>query len=218
VAVIGAGQSALESAALLREHGADVRVLARCSQISWNSVPTVGPRPLRRRIRYPTSGLGNDIPLRLYANHPLVVHAASESRRRRIAFTTLGPAGAWWLRPRVEGELECLLGRTLTAAHVQDDGVHLQVGGSAGSEELVVKRVLAGTGYRPDVNQLQFLDQALREQLACVDGAPVLSRGFQSSVSGLYFVGFAAAISFGPVMRFVLGADFTARRVARGLA
>jgi FAD-dependent urate hydroxylase len=218
VAVIGAGQSALESAALLREHGADVRVLARGGRLSWNPVPTVGPRPLRRRLRYPESGLGNDIPLWLYAKHPLVVHTASERRREAIAFTTLGPAGAWWLRPRVEGEVECLLGRSLNGAHVDGDGVHLRLNGSADEEELVATRVLAGTGYRPDVDQLAFLDRAIREQVARAGGGPVLSRGFESSVPGLYFVGFAAAIAFGPVMRFVLGADFTARRVARGLA
>ncbi|HWG08897.1 MAG TPA: NAD(P)-binding domain-containing protein [Solirubrobacteraceae bacterium] len=218
VAVIGAGQSALEAAALLREHGADVRVVARGAQLSWNPVPTVGPRPLRRRIRYPTSGLGNDFWLWFYATHPRLVHAASESYRLKIAFTTLGPAGAWWLRPRIEGEVECLLGRELTGAQAQDDGVHLQLNGPSGAEELVATRVLAGTGYRPDVNQLGFLDQAIRDQVGCVGGAPVLTGGFESSVDGLYFVGFGAAIAFGPVMRFAYGADFTARHLARELA
>ena len=37
--VIGAGQSALESAALLHEAGATVRVLARVGRINWNSKP-----------------------------------------------------------------------------------------------------------------------------------------------------------------------------------
>jgi len=34
---------------------------------------------------------------------------------------------------------------------------------------------------------------------------------------GLYFVGIAAANSFGPVMRFAFGADFAARTVTRAL-
>jgi hypothetical protein len=36
-------------------------------------------------------------------------------------------------------------------------------------------------------------------------------------VPGLYFVGIAAANSFGPVMRFAFGADFAARTVTRAL-
>jgi hypothetical protein len=36
-------------------------------------------------------------------------------------------------------------------------------------------------------------------------------------VPGVYFVGLAAANSFGPVLRFVYGAAFTARTVARHL-
>jgi hypothetical protein len=48
-----------------------------------------------------------------------------------------------------------------------------------------------------------------------MDGYPVLDAGFQTSVKGLHFVGAPAAWSFGPLMRFVAGADFTARAVAR---
>jgi hypothetical protein len=45
----------------------------------------------------------------------------------------------------------------------------------------------------------------------------VLSPTFQSSVPGLYFVGAAAANSFGPVLRFAYGAGFTARHLTRHL-
>jgi hypothetical protein len=38
----------------------------------------------------------------------------------------------------------------------------------------------------------------------------VLKSNFESSVPGLYFVGLAAANSFGPVMRFAFGASFAA--------
>ena len=47
---------------------------------------------------------------------------------------------------------------------------------------------------------------------------PVLSAGFESSVPGLYFTGLAAAASFGPLMRFMYGADFAARTIGRRLA
>ena len=44
VVVVGAGQSALESAALLHEHGAAVQVLARRPAIAWNGA-AAGPGP-----------------------------------------------------------------------------------------------------------------------------------------------------------------------------
>ena len=47
--------------------------------------------------------------------------------------------------------------------------------------------------------------------------APVLSQRFESSVPGLYFTGLAAAPSFGPVMRFVFGVEYTAKLLARHL-
>ncbi len=218
VAVVGAGQSALDAAVLLHESGADVVVLARASSIVWNPDPVLGPRPLRARIRYPNSGLGNGLKMRIYASHPLVMHAAPTRQRLRIAYTALGPAGAWWLRPRFEGQVNAFLEHTIQAARMEGEEVRLRLQSPAGEEELTVARVLAGTGYRVDLHRLSFLDSALRARVATAASAPVLDRSFQSSVPGLYFVGYAAAGSFGPVMRFVYGADFTARQLARELA
>jgi len=81
-----------------------------------------------------------------------------------------------------------------------------------------VAQVVAGNGYRSDLNRLSFLDPALREGIASLPGTPVLDHSFQGSALGLHFVGYPAGLSFGPVMRLLLGADFAARRVARRLA
>jgi hypothetical protein len=48
--------------------------------------------------------------------------------------------------------------------------------------------------------------------------APRLTRHFESSVPGLYFVGAGAMLSFGPLFRFVSGAAYAAPTVARHLA
>ena len=218
VAVVGAGQSALDAAVLLHEQGVEVVVLARTRQLVWNPDPELGPRSLKRRIRYPESGLGSGLRTRLYASHPLVVHAAPARYRLRVAYTALGPAGAWWLRPRFEGRVETRLSRTVQAAQMEGEEVRLQLRSSSGDEELVVSHVLAGTGYRVDLSKLSFLDGALRGRIATAASTPVLDRSFQSSVPGLHIVGYAATGSFGPVMRFVYGADFTARQLARQLA
>ena len=219
MAVVGAGQSALETAALTHEQGAVVRVIARAGKVAWNSKPGGSARSLRERWRYPESGLGEGRSQWLYANHPLVFHYSPEARRNDHAYTALGPAGAWWLRERIEGRVELMLGCSVIGARAQDGGVRLELDGPAGTEELQASHVVAGTGYRPDVGRLDFLDPALRGSIAtAAAGTPVLDRSFQSSVPDLHFVGYLAGLSFGPVMRFVFGADFAARTVVGRLA
>jgi predicted ATP-grasp superfamily ATP-dependent carboligase/flavin-dependent dehydrogenase len=220
VAVIGAGQSALESAALLQEQGASVHVIARTQKLAWNSKPGGSARSLRERWKYPESGLGEGRSQWLYANYPLAFHLAPESQRLRRAYTALGPAGAWWLRERIEGRVEVLLGRSVTGAQAQDGGVRLELQGASGTEELVVAQVIAGTGYRSDLGKLPFLDPGLLGDIRTQEavGTPLLDHSFQSTAPGLYFVGYPAGLNFGPVMRFVYGADFAARQVARRLA
>jgi hypothetical protein len=46
----------------------------------------------------------------------------------------------------------------------------------------------------------------------------VVDRDYQTSAPGLYVVGPGVAPTFGPVMRFVYGADHAARRVGRRLS
>ncbi len=220
VAVIGAGQSALESAALLAEAGARVFVVARTSRYAWNSKPGGFDRPLRERWKYPESGLGEGRSQWAYSNFPTAFHFAPESQRRKRAYTVLGPAGAWWLRERVERNVEALLGRSVLAAHAEDGRVRLRLQGPSGDEELVVAHVIAGTGYRPDLGRLPFLDATLLGEIRTQPtvGTPLLDRRFQSTARGLHFVGYPAALAFGPVMRFVYGADFAARTLARSIA
>jgi FAD-dependent urate hydroxylase len=212
--VIGAGQSALEAAALIHESGGDVRVVARTGQLHWNSKPETGSRSLRKRLRYPRSGLGDGRAQRIYANHPLAIHTAPREWRARKAFTVLGPAGAWWLRPRIAGQIETLLGRQVASAQTVDGMVRLQLRRDGDVEEATAGQVVVGTGYHPDVENLSFLDESLRERISRFWGSPILDRSFESSVPGLYFIGYAAAVSFGPLMRFVFGAAFTAGRVS----
>ena len=81
VAVIGAGQSAMESAALMAEHGAEVHLIARTDRLAWLSKPGGPGRPLRERWKYPESGLGEGRSQWFYSNYPLVFHFSPESKR-----------------------------------------------------------------------------------------------------------------------------------------
>jgi hypothetical protein len=77
--------------------------------------------------------------------------------------------------------------------------------------------VIAGTGYEKDITRLAFLDSGIVGKIGKIEKAPMLSMNFESSVKGLYFIGPMSELSFGPIARFVAGAEFTARSLARYL-
>ena len=86
------------------------------------------------------------------------------------------------------------------------------------SDLLKVGHVLAATGYRVDLAGPDFMDDAMRRRVRCVAGSPRLSGAFESSVPGVYFTGLPSAATFGPLMRFVCGSGFAARRVSHAVA
>jgi hypothetical protein len=137
----------------------------------------------------------------------------------RTVNTFLGPAGGWYMRDRIVGHVPCLEGFAPHANRISGGQVHLHLCGIDGSQqEIAADHVIAATGYRVDLRTVGFLDKDLRDTMKTVCGAPVLSCNFETSVGGLYIVGPAAAYSFGPMLRFVCGTRFTARRLARHLA
>jgi len=219
VVVLGAGQSALESAALLHENGAHVQLVARTQQLKWNGAPLPPDRALLKRLREPESGLGSGWSTWFYSVHPELFRHLPRATRVYRARTALGPAGASWLPARVnEGQFPILLGQALKSAKADGDGAVLELSGPGGVTELAVDHVIAGTGYRPDVRRLTFLSDQLRPALRTLADSPVVDGGYQSPVPGLYFIGPAVAPTFGPVMRFVYGSDHAARTVAAQLS
>jgi hypothetical protein len=109
-----------------------------------------------------------------------------------------------------------VLGHSVERAEVDNGRIRLHLRGLDGSSrEVLTEHVIAATGYKVNVERLAFLDSGIRSKLKCVNGAPILTSNFESSVPGLYFVGIAAANSFGPVMRFAFGAGFAAKRLTQ---
>lgn len=78
--------------------------------------------------------------------------------------------------------------------------------------------LLLATGSRVDVARYPFLSAELLRGLRHVGGYPVLSGAMESSVAGLHFLGAPAAVSFGPLMRFVSGSHYAATRLVRAIA
>lgn len=212
VAVIGAGQSAFESAVLLREQGADVEILMRQSQLRW-----VNTRPFIESLLdsklYPLKAPARIGPIGLnwLVEHPALFTIMPRELQRTMSYRAIRPAASSWLRPRTEN-IAFTTGRHVITAgegHARvclklDDGV-----------EREFDHVLLGTSYRIDIARYRFLSADLLQRVRAVNGYPVLNRGFESSVMGLYFVGTTASYSFGPYLRFVAGSQYAATVLSR---
>jgi thioredoxin reductase len=212
VLVVGGGQSALESAALLHEAGAHVQIAVRKDHLTWLHggryhrmlgkwaplvyAPTdVGPMGLSRLVAVPD--LFRRLPRRVL--------------QEPVAHRSIRPAGAAWLQPRLV-DIPIHLASTVHGLTVSGDEVHAQL--STG-DDLAVDHVLFGTGYRVDVTRYPFLPPSLSNRLQRVGGYPVLRRGMETSVPGLHIVGAPAAWSFGPIMRFVAGGWYAGQSLAQ---
>ena len=219
VIIVGGGASAMDLAALLSDVGADVTVVARRTDIRFTTQRSIIERPLLSRLRRPESNLGQGWKLRVFADAPALFHRLPESVRLRIVRNYLGPTAGWTVKDRVLGHVPLLLRTHTRAARVRDGKVEVDVATEDGmTRTLVADHVIAASGYRVDLRRLTFLSEDVRGQIRSIEHTPILSAGFESSVPGLYFVGCAAANSFGPVLRFVCGAQFTARTVAAHVA
>jgi cation diffusion facilitator CzcD-associated flavoprotein CzcO len=217
VAVLGAGASALDIAALLQQAGAHVDLIARRSAIDFNDPPNE-PRPFFERLKAPRSGLGVGWRSRICSDAPLIFHALPQALRLRAVARHLGPAPCWFVRDAVVGRLPMHLGATLGRAYVAGPRVRLeftQAGQPDGRVE--VDHVIAATGYRVAVARLEFIEQAIQSRIRKVADTPILDRNFESSIPGLYFIGAAAANSFGPLLRFAYGARYAADRLSKHL-
>lgn len=215
VAVVGAGQSSLETAALLHEAGADTTVVARIPKIHFvdanpSHVSALG------HIKRPVVKLCEGWHCAFW-NSPMAFRRLPRDMRITKARTVLGPAGAAWLKDRVEGVVETLEGHRVRAAAAQGSGVRLFLDGPE-QPFIDVDHVIAGTGFRVQLDRLPFLADGLRTRITTENGYPVLSRASESTVPGLYFVGAPAAVSNGPSARFIAGTHNTAAIVARSLA
>jgi hypothetical protein len=210
VLVIGGGQSALESAALLHEAGAKVEVLVRESVVHWLwQKPWLHAKPLGP-ILYAPSDVGPAGVSQLTAR-PNLYRLLSRSWQDRLGVRAIRPAGAGWLKPRMEGVP--ISTERWVKSTVEVNG-RLNTKLNDGTERSV-DHILLGTGYQIDIARYPFLATGFVKSIQQVNGYPRLNAGFECSIPGLHFVGAPAAWSFGPLMRFVAGVEFASRSLAR---
>jgi FAD-dependent urate hydroxylase len=214
--ILGGGQSALESAALLAEASTDVEVIVRKPDVHWLDQKLAWLKseanPLRR-LFYPPTDVGPP-GLNWIVATPGLFKRLPFSLQEKIARRSIRPAGAGWLLPRV-GKVRISTGRVVTAASPAGGQVNLKLDDNC---QRCVDHVLLATGYRVDLSLYDFLAPELLKAVRRIDGYPLLGLGFESSVPGLHFLGAPAARSFGPVCRFVSGTPYTAHALARYIA
>ncbi len=212
VAVIGGGQSALESAALLREAGAEVEIIMRASRVRFlSSEGRVRKKltPLQRLSRSQTD-VGPPWLTHLMSR-PELLRCLPRRLQARLAYRSIRPAGAGWLRPRLK-EVPITCGHSVLSATPCQGRAALTLDDSS---KRIVDHVLLATGYKVNVAAYPFLTPELIRSLRLFEGYPELTSGFESSVPGLHFLGAPAAWSFGPLARFVSGTGYSARALTR---
>jgi FAD-dependent urate hydroxylase len=214
VLVVGAGQSALESAALIHEAGGKVELIVRESNVHWlgwrarlqklglvakllYSPYDIGPAGVSRIVAIPDS----------IKYFPRGVQDAFRKRALR-------PAGARWLVARCK---DIPIRTSCEIESATPAGGRLRVRLNDGKVQ-DADHVLLGTGYQVDVTQYPFLPAELSQSLELVNGFPKLKPGFESSIPGLHFLGAPTSWTFGPLMFFVCGTEYAGQRLGRYLA
>lgn len=225
VTVLGRGASALNAAALLNEAGARTTLISRKPKLHIHLAARRHGRSLYQRLRHPYSPLGPGLRSWLCSHFPMLFHALPGFLRRGLVYKHLGPSGGSSLRGRIKGHVPLLMGWKIASAEMLSAGpadrhIHLSLVNEDGEvREHVTSHIIAGTGFRVDVQRLHVLAPPLLAALRTEpNGAPRLDRRFGSSVPGLYFVGPAAAASFGQLLRFAAGARFASARLSAHLA
>ncbi len=218
VTVLGCGASSLIAAAQLKDAGAHVTLITGGRKLRFQDQRDPQSRPRLQRVLSPSTPLGTGMRPWLACTAPDLLHALPSALRALVCQRLVEPAGASALKDRIQG-VPVLLGCRIHAIERADgagDRLRLTLTDSDGNERRhLTSHLIAGTGYRIDLDRLRFLSSEIRDLVRTDEtGAPKLTRSFESSIKGLHLIGPVAAPSFGPLLRFVAGSAFAAERVS----
>ncbi|MBV9689023.1 MAG: NAD(P)-binding domain-containing protein [Ktedonobacteraceae bacterium] len=214
VVVIGGGQSAFETAALMYEAGARVDLVIR-RPIRWVAVQNPHIPALLRTLRAPLTGLGVGWSNVFLEKTPYLFHKLPRTTKDYYLSTRHIPAASPWLKERVIGKVSIHDDVQVREVQAVDDDVHITF---SNGKDLQADHVLLATGYLCDVRRLPMLHPSIVAAVQTYMGSPILNSRFESTVPGLYFLGFSAQRSFGPLYRFVLGVEAAASRIAHAVS
>jgi thioredoxin reductase len=219
LAIVGGGQSALETAASAVRAGATVEVITR-SRMRWfaDREPDKDRGPVGRRVYnvlYPVVGFGPP-PLNRFALAPGLFSRLPRGVRNRLNRRLLRAGGAPWLREAVQGTVTTTEGRTVVSVERDGESVRLVLDDGSVTH---ADRVLLATGFRFSLDRLGLLTSELRDRIGVSHGWPVIDRNLRSTTEpGIFFAGYPAEGMFGPTTRFVRGTRMAGPRIAAALA
>lgn len=195
VVIVGGRQSAYEWAALLCDHGAArVEVVhrhptPRFAKVSWAFCDEYVDRTLAHRGWWRTL--------------PAAEQQAIAMKFWEVGRLTLEP----WLPPRLDAaRVTSHPGCSVTGVSGEDELVLTLSDGEALHADFVV----LASGYRADLGAVPYLAGVV-DAVSVTDGFPDLSEGFETTLPGLYVIGFASTRDFGPFYGFTKGCPSAAR-------
>lgn len=216
VVVIGSGSSAIDMAVLLFEIGAIPTLIARRSALNFGQKEGKS-RSFLGRIFAPMSGLGPGWFNLFCASAPGVFRLLPDRLRCKLVKEFLGPSGGWFIRNRLL-PVNVILGHTLISANDEEGKAHLVFRNNDGVlKNIFSDHVITATGYKADLKRMSFLSKEMQSSLTLIGETPRLSANFESNIPGLYFAGPSTATTFGPVMRFAVGAGYASKTIFRRL-
>ncbi len=219
VIVIGKGQSALETAALLAETGASVEIITRGRELRFiqsgkrkGVVPYLTSLPAIHQFLYPRTDLAGP-PYNWAIADPALYRRISKADQAKT-FELVGPIGSRDLPARLAG-VRVTTGVEVVEAAERGDQASLRLSDGSTRE---ADHVILATGFRPDIRRCGILSLDLLASIEQEQGYPLLTLGYESiSVKGLYVVGALAGRSNGPVNRFVCGTRPMTRYLAEAV-
>lgn len=196
IAVLGAGQSAIEAALLASQAGARVVLVIRRPTIQYRCLHTPGEwlyRNLFKQSKHFIAYLPNHLQDRLLR---YLLKGTVETSLETIFKAADIPVLAY---SRIDA---CSINDTRPAMVTSDGG------------SFPVDHVLVAAGYDYDVRRIPFLTSV---DLLHRSGVPILDRYAMSSAAGLFFSGISTVRRFGPQAQFVFGTGIVSPRIMQGI-
>lgn len=206
VLIVGGRQSAFEWAALIREKGAEQvhithrHATPRFEEPNWDWVQPMVRRTLDDHAWWQRLTL-------------------QEQEKIRHDFWAVG-------RLTLEAWLDARVHQPNIRIHEKTNLLAVNARGDRTYDVLLdddsqfnVHHLILATGYRPNMNNVAFLDRAtILNPLATTEGFPVLDTEFQTNLPNLYISGLAATRDFGPFFGFTVGCPVAARIIGDAVA
>lgn len=171
-----------------------IEVLKEKNEVVWNSRHT--PIYLEQPVKIP-SWLFN-----LIVNSAPTFHILPPFLRKHLLKILS--------RPTIRPVFKSMLHATKTTTSIGEVGRDKQTG-------LIYDAIVTATGYTYDLDNLAFLSKNIKSEIQTDEKIPILDHAFRSTCPRLFFAGGISSLCFGSSLRFIIGSNFAAETISKGL-